>query len=119
MEEKLSPDVASNSSSLVIAAIANVFALSSTVYIAANISGGHVNPAVTFAKAVSGHITVPTALFYWVSQMLASVMASLLLRVTAIGQVTSNVYAQMLSKYFNFLCLELKPFEIFECWLLL
>ncbi|KAL9409442.1 hypothetical protein AB3S75_047772 [Citrus x aurantiifolia] len=84
--KKLSPDAASNTSSLVVAAIANVFALSSTVYIAANISGGHVNPAVTFAKAVSGHITVPTALFYWVSQMLASVMASLLLRVTAIGQ---------------------------------
>lgn len=119
MEEKLSPDAASNTSSLVVAAIANVFALSSTVYIAANISGGHVNPAVTFAKAVSGHITVPTALFYWVSQMLASVMASLLLRVTAIGQVISNLYAQMRLKFFKNLCLELKPLKFFKCLLLL
>lgn len=102
MAGKLSPDVAANPSSLVIAAIANVFALSSTIYIAVNISGGHVNPAVTFAKVVSGHITVPTALFYWVSQMLASVMASLLLRITTVGQVITNLYAQKVSKVFNF-----------------
>ncbi|KAJ9164049.1 hypothetical protein P3X46_023666 [Hevea brasiliensis] len=73
-------------SSLVIVAIGNSFALSSAVYIAANISGGHVNPAVTFSLAVGGHISVPTALFYWISQMLASVMACLLLRVVIVGQ---------------------------------
>ncbi|KAL5547336.1 hypothetical protein UlMin_007023 [Ulmus minor] len=37
-----------------------------------NISGGHVNPAVTFGMAIGGHISVSTALFYWISQMLAS-----------------------------------------------
>ncbi|KAK4838322.1 hypothetical protein QYF36_012881 [Acer negundo] len=84
---KLMPEMAANPSGLVIVAVANAFALSSTVYIAANISGGHVNPAVTFAKAVGGHISVLTALFYWVSQMLASVMACLVLKVTTVGQV--------------------------------
>ncbi|KAL5744284.1 hypothetical protein ACOSQ2_027400 [Xanthoceras sorbifolium] len=84
---KLMPEMAVNPSGLVMVALANAFALSSTVYVAANISGGHVNPAVTFAKAVGGHISVPTALFYWVSQMLASVMACILLRVTIVGQV--------------------------------
>ncbi|OAY30510.1 probable aquaporin TIP5-1 isoform X1 [Manihot esculenta] len=73
-------------SSLVAVAIANAFALSSVVYVAANISGGHVNPAVTFSLAVGGHISLPTALFYWISQMLASVMACLLLRVATVGQ---------------------------------
>ncbi|KAJ6326966.1 hypothetical protein OIU78_013954 [Salix suchowensis] len=62
---KLLPDAAADPSSLVIVAIANTFALSSAVYIAANASGGHVNPAVTFGMAVGGRINVPTALFYW------------------------------------------------------
>ncbi|XP_015578924.1 probable aquaporin TIP5-1 isoform X2 [Ricinus communis] len=77
---------AADPSNLVIVALANAFALSSAVYIAANISGGHVNPAVTFSMAIGGHISVPTALFYWVSQLVASVMACLLLRVAAVGQ---------------------------------
>ncbi|KAJ6426814.1 hypothetical protein OIU84_022412 [Salix udensis] len=83
---KLLPEAAADPSSLVIVAIANVFALSSAVYIAASASGGHVNPAVTFAMAVSGHVNVPTALFYWISQMLASVMACIFLKVTTVGQ---------------------------------
>ncbi|KAI9160674.1 hypothetical protein LWI28_010558 [Acer negundo] len=62
-------------------------------YIVANISGGHINLAVTFAKAVGGHIIVLTALFYWVSQMLASVMACLVLKVTTAGQVASILEA--------------------------
>lgn len=81
------PDATSDPSSLVAVAIANAFALSSAVYIASKISGGHVNPAVTFGMTVGGHISVPTALFYWVSQMLAAVMASLLLKLTVVGQV--------------------------------
>ncbi|CAK7355875.1 unnamed protein product [Dovyalis caffra] len=84
---KLLPEAAAaGPSSLVIVAIANAFALSSAVYIAANASGGHVNPAVTFGMAVGGHINVPTALFYWISQMLASVMACIFLKVTTVGQ---------------------------------
>ncbi|KAE8694499.1 putative aquaporin TIP5-1 [Hibiscus syriacus] len=84
---KLTSDSAtSDPSSLVLVAIANAFALSSTVYMAANVSGGHVNPAVTFGMAVGGHINVSTALFYWVSQMLASVMACLLLKVATVSQ---------------------------------
>lgn len=84
---KLNPNVASDPSSLVVIAIANALALSATVYSAWNISGGHVNPAVTFGMAVGGHINVPTALFYWVSQLLAAVFASLVLKVAVVGQV--------------------------------
>ncbi|XP_010550588.1 PREDICTED: probable aquaporin TIP5-1 [Tarenaya hassleriana] len=68
------------------AAIATAFALSSAVYIAWNVSGGHVNPAVTFGMVVAGRISVPTALFYWTSQMFASVMACLVLKVTVFEQ---------------------------------
>ena len=86
MSGKLLLDAAADPSSLVIVAIANVFALSSAVYIAASSSGGLVNPAVTFAMAVSGHVNVPTALFCWISQLLASVLACIFLKVTTVGQ---------------------------------
>ncbi|KAF8380519.1 hypothetical protein HHK36_028006 [Tetracentron sinense] len=84
---KLMPNATSDPSSLIAIAIANAFALSSTVYIAADISGGHVNPAVTFGMAVGGHISIPTAMFYWVAQLLGSTMACLFLRVTTADQM--------------------------------
>ncbi|KAK8990704.1 hypothetical protein V6N11_028669 [Hibiscus sabdariffa] len=83
---KLMSDSATDPSSLVLVAVANTFALSSAVYMAANVSGGHVNPAVTFGMAVGGHISVSTALFYWVSQMSASVVACLLLKIATVSQ---------------------------------
>lgn len=92
-------------SSLVAVAIANAFALSSVVYVAANISGGHVNPAVTFSLAVGGHISLPTALFYWIFQMLASVMACLLLRVATVGQVMKYFQVSLATFIFLFLVL--------------
>ncbi|CAN4080743.1 unnamed protein product [Withania somnifera] len=79
---KMMPDATSDLSSLVAVAVANAFALSVAVYISANISGGHVNPAVTFGMAIGGHISIPMSIFYWISQILGSVMACLLLKFT-------------------------------------
>ncbi|XP_055828484.1 probable aquaporin TIP5-1 [Solanum dulcamara] len=79
---KMVPDATSDPSSLVAIAVANAFALSVAVYISANISGGHVNPAVTFGMAVGGHISIPMSIFYWISQMIGSVTACLLLKFT-------------------------------------
>ncbi|XP_073290812.1 probable aquaporin TIP5-1 [Primulina huaijiensis] len=79
-------DAAPDSSSLVANAVATAFALSVAVYISANISGGHVNPAVTFGMAIGGHISVPMTIFYWIVQMLGSVMACLLLKTITISQ---------------------------------
>lgn len=87
---KMTPAAASDPASLTAIAVANAFALSVAVYIAANISGGHANPAVTFAMAVGGHITIPMAVFYWVAQMLASVMACLVLKTITVGQVSNQ-----------------------------
>ncbi|CAI0404504.1 unnamed protein product [Linum tenue] len=101
--EKLTPEAEGDPSSLVTVAIANTFALSSAVYIAAGASGGHVNPAVTFGMAVGGHISVPTALFYWLSQMLASVFASLVLRVMTVSQVIPISFILFGTHQFQFL----------------
>ena len=48
------------------------------VFISANISGGHVNPSVTIATMLSGHITLLKGACYIVSQILGSILASLL-----------------------------------------
>jgi aquaporin TIP len=86
----LTPDVTSNASSLVATAVAQSFGLFAAVFIAADVSGGHVNPAVTFAFAIGGHIGVPSALFYWTCQLLGSTLACLVLHFFSAGQVRTR-----------------------------
>ncbi|KAG8071706.1 hypothetical protein GUJ93_ZPchr0006g42876 [Zizania palustris] len=71
---------------LVAIAIAHALALFVGVSIAANVSGGHLNPAVTFGLAVGGHITILTGLFYWVAQLLGASVACLLLKFVTHGK---------------------------------
>ncbi|CAN6235835.1 unnamed protein product [Urochloa humidicola] len=77
---------APDAASLVATAVAQAFGLFAAVLIAADVSGGHANPAVTFAFAIGGHIGVATAVFYWASQMLGSVFACLVLHYISAGQ---------------------------------
>uniref|UniRef100_K7LSE4 Aquaporin TIP5-1 n=1 Tax=Glycine max TaxID=3847 RepID=K7LSE4_SOYBN len=82
MTGKLMADASLNPTSLVVVGIASAFALSSVLYIAWDISGGNVNPAVTFAMAaVGGHV----------AQLRASVMACLVLRVIVVGMVLEGI----------------------------
>ncbi|CAI9281177.1 unnamed protein product [Lactuca saligna] len=76
---KLTADAALDPAGLVAIAVCHGFALFVAVSIAANISGGHVNPAVTFGLAVGGQITVLTGVFYWIAQLLGSTVACFLL----------------------------------------
>lgn len=72
-------DAALDPSGLAAVAICHGFALFVAVSIAANISGGHVNPAVTFGLAVGGQITILTGILYWVAQLVGSIVACFLL----------------------------------------
>ena len=45
-----------------------------------HISGGHFNPAVTFGFVVARRMALPLAAVYWVTQLLAAVVAALALR---------------------------------------
>ncbi|CAL0311653.1 unnamed protein product [Lupinus luteus] len=76
---EVTKDAALDPAGLVAVALAHAFALFVGVSIAANISGGHLNPAVTFGLAIGGNITLLTGLFYWIAQLLGSIVASLLL----------------------------------------
>ncbi|XP_050377599.1 probable aquaporin TIP3-2 [Argentina anserina] len=71
---------------LIAIAIAHAFALFAAISASINISGGHVNPAVTFGALLGGRISVVRAFYYWVAQLLGAIVASLLLRL-----VTNNM----------------------------
>ncbi|WJX69886.1 Aquaporin TIP2-1 [Trifolium repens] len=77
---KLTSDAALDPAGLVAVAICHGFALFVAVSVGANISGGHVNPAVTFGLAIGGQITILTGIFYWIAQLLGSIVACLLLK---------------------------------------
>lgn len=74
--------------SLLASALAHAFALFVAVSVGANISGGHVNPAVTLGAFVCGHITLLRAMLYWIAQLLGSVVACILLRSATSGMVS-------------------------------
>lgn len=82
---KLTTDAALDPAGLVAIAICHGFALFVAVSVGANISGGHVNPAVTFGLALGGQITVITGLFYWIAQLAGSIVACYLLKVVTGG----------------------------------
>lgn len=74
-----------SASELVTVALAHAFSLFAAISASINISGGHVNPAVTFGALVGGRISVIRAVFYWVAQLLGAIVASLLLRLVTVG----------------------------------
>ncbi|KAK1381774.1 Tonoplast intrinsic protein 23 [Heracleum sosnowskyi] len=82
----LTADAALDPAGLVAIAIAHAFALFVGVSMAANISGGHLNPAVTLGLAVGGNITIITGLFYWIAQLLGSTVACFLLKFVTAGK---------------------------------
>ena len=79
-------------SGLVVVALAHALALFFAVASSINISGGHVNPAVTFGSLVGGRISVIRAVYYWVAQLLSSIVATLLLRLVTNGMVRHLEY---------------------------
>lgn len=83
--DKIAPDPSTDPSSLIGTAIAQGFALAAVVYMSTAASAGHVNPAVTFGLAIGGHISLTTAMFYWISQLLASTAACIFLYTVTAG----------------------------------
>ncbi|MED6220299.1 aquaporin-like protein [Stylosanthes scabra] len=77
---KLTNDGPATPTGLIAAAIAHAFALFVAVSVGANISGGHVNPAVTFGAFVGGNITFLRGIVYVIAQLLGSIVAALLLK---------------------------------------
>ncbi|KAF7823565.1 aquaporin TIP1-3-like [Senna tora] len=86
---KLTDNGSTTPAGLVAASIAHAFGLFVAVSVGANISGGHVNPAVTFGAFIGGHISLLRSILYWIAQLLGSVVACLLLKFSTGGMETS------------------------------
>lgn len=56
----------------------NGLVLAVLIYITANVSGGHLNPAVTFATLITGHISLVKGLLYMIMQILGGIVGTLL-----------------------------------------
>ena len=65
---------------IVAVALANGLAIGIMVSNLGHISGGHFNPAITFAFFVTGRIAAALAAVYWVAQLGGAVVAALILR---------------------------------------
>lgn len=57
---------------LLVIAIAHGLAIAVLVSATANISGGHINPAVSLGLALAGKITVIRLVLYWIAQLLGA-----------------------------------------------
>ncbi|XP_021753648.1 probable aquaporin TIP1-1 [Chenopodium quinoa] len=86
---KLTAGAAATPAGLVAASIAHAFALFVAVSVGANISGGHVNPAVTFGAFIGGNISLLNGIVYWIAQLAGSSVACLLLKFATGGLETS------------------------------
>ncbi|XP_011088796.1 aquaporin TIP1-1-like [Sesamum indicum] len=82
---KLTGNAPNTPAGLIAASVAHAFGLFVAVAIGANISGGHVNPAVTFGLFVGGNITLFRGILYIIAQLLGSIVACLLLSFTTGG----------------------------------
>ncbi|XP_009613493.1 probable aquaporin TIP1-1 [Nicotiana tomentosiformis] len=89
---KLSVDGTATPSGLISASIAHAFGLFVAVSVGANISGGHVNPAVTFGAFVGGNITLFRGILYIIAQLLGSTVACFLLEF-ATGGMSTGAFA--------------------------
>lgn len=66
--------------------------LSLCILASAPASGGHVNPCITWTETLTGHITPVRGALYIMSQILGSIVASILAK-TAIGETLASQYS--------------------------
>ena len=100
--EKLSADAGATPAGLVAAALARTFALFGAISVGTNISGGHVNPAVTFGALMGGQVTLKRGILYWIAQLLGSTVACLLLKFATNGMVRLSFITTNKVSYFSY-----------------
>jgi len=61
-------------------AMAFGFGLAVVIYAVGEISGGHINPAVTWATLMTGRLSVVRAFIYWISQLVGAICGSAILK---------------------------------------
>ncbi|XP_076881163.1 putative aquaporin TIP-type RB7-5A [Bidens hawaiensis] len=77
---KLTRDATPDTTRLVALAIAHALALLIGATVAANVSRGNLNPAVTFGLAIGDNIIIITGVCYWIAQCLGFIVACFLVQ---------------------------------------
>ena len=78
-------------------ALAHGLAIAVVVAGTAKISGGHVNPAVTFGAVITGRMKLTTGILYVGAQLTGAVIGALLLEAAVVGDVEGNLGAHALN----------------------
>ena len=81
---------------LVVIALAHGFAIVLLAYATENISGGHINPAVTFAAWITKNISTARALMFVLAQLVGAVAGALLLLAAIPDAADTNLGAHAL-----------------------
>ena len=76
------PPLAFSMADLGMIALAFAFAIAAMVYTIGHISGCHINPAVTFAFAVTRRISWSEAVVYWIAQIIGGILGALVIAVS-------------------------------------
>ncbi|HMG18708.1 MAG TPA: MIP family channel protein [Gemmatimonadales bacterium] len=78
-------------------ALAHGLAIAVLVAATARISGGHINPAVTFAAVITGRMKAGPGVLYVAAQLVGAVVGALLLDAVLVSEVEGNLGAHQLS----------------------
>jgi len=65
--------------SLVVISVAHGFAITIMIYSIGEVSGGHINPAVTWAVFITNRMSAIRAVTYWIAQILGAICGSAIL----------------------------------------
>jgi aquaporin TIP len=84
--QKIHPGIDMDAGGLLMIALAHGLALAVLVAMTANISGGHVNPAVSLGLALAGKITIIRLVLYWVAQLLGAIAGAWVLKAVTTGE---------------------------------
>ena len=82
---------------LVAVALTHGLAIALLVAATAKISGGHINPAVTFGAVITGRMKLSTGVLYFGGQIAGAVIGALLLEAAIVGQYEGNLGAHSLN----------------------
>ena len=79
------PGFQGDPAALVVIALAHGLAIALLVAGTAKISGGHINPAVTFGAVITGRMKLSTGGLYVAAQLAGAVIGALIVKVAVVG----------------------------------
>jgi aquaporin TIP len=92
-----SPGFNGDTGALVAIALAHGLAIATMVAATAKISGGHINPAVTFGTVITGRMKLSTGILYVVAQLAGAVVGALLVEAAVVAEFEGNLGAHGLN----------------------